>query len=91
MFRSPFADVEIPDVSLPEFVLARAGEWGEKPALIEAASGRTITYARLVAGVRAVAGALAQRGFGKGDVLAHYPELAGVCRDVCRRGVEVVP
>jgi acyl-coenzyme A synthetase/AMP-(fatty) acid ligase len=72
MFRSPFADVEIPDVSLSEFVLARAGEFGEKPALIDAPSGRALTYAQLLAGVRAVAGALAQRGFGKGAVFAHY-------------------
>src|SRR3954452_18781427 len=80
MFRSPFPDVEIPDVSLPEFVLARAGQLGEKPALIDAPSGRTLTYAELVAGVRAVAGELARRGFGKGHVLAHYapnlPEYA---------------
>jgi acyl-CoA synthetase (AMP-forming)/AMP-acid ligase II len=80
MFRSPFPDVEIPDVSLPDFVLARAGQLGEKPALIDASSGRTLTYAQLVAGVRAVAGELARRGFSKGDVLAHYapnlPEYA---------------
>ena len=27
-----------------EFVLERASEWGEQPALIEVASGRTLTY-----------------------------------------------
>jgi acyl-CoA synthetase (AMP-forming)/AMP-acid ligase II len=80
MLRSPFSDVEIPDVSLSDFVLARAGELGDKPALIDAVSGRTITYAQLVESVRAVAAGLAERGFGKGDVFAHYapnlPEYA---------------
>src|SRR3954468_22230324 len=82
MFRSPFSDVEVPDVSLSEFVLARAGEFGEKPALIDAPSGRTLTYVQLLAGVRAVASALARRGFGKGDVLAHY---APTCRSIPSR------
>jgi acyl-CoA synthetase (AMP-forming)/AMP-acid ligase II len=80
MMRSPFPDVEIPDVPLHRFVLARAGELGDKPALIDAPSGRTITYAQLAASVRAVAAGLAGRGFRKGDVLAHYapnlPEYA---------------
>src|ERR671936_2458387 len=80
MIRSPFPDVEIPDVALTDFVLARTGELGERPALIDAPSGRTITYAQLAESVRAVAAGLAERGFGKGDVLAHYapnlPEYA---------------
>ena len=33
MIRSPFPDVEIPDVSLTNFVLAGAGELGGKPRL----------------------------------------------------------
>jgi AMP-binding enzyme len=80
MLRSPFPNVEIPDVPLTDFVLARAGECGDKPALIDAPTGRTITYAQLVEFVRAVAAGLAERGFGKGDVFAHYapnlPEYA---------------
>src|SRR5215213_11730911 len=80
MLRSPIPDVEIPDVPLSDFVLARAGELGDKPALIDAPTGRTITYAQLAESVRAVAAGLAERGFGKGDVFAHYapnlPEYA---------------
>jgi acyl-CoA synthetase (AMP-forming)/AMP-acid ligase II len=80
MIRSPIPDVEIPDVPLTPFVLARAGELGDKPALIDAPTGRTITYAELTESVRAVAAGLAERGFGKGDVFAHYapnlPEYA---------------
>jgi acyl-CoA synthetase (AMP-forming)/AMP-acid ligase II len=80
VIRSPFPDIEIPDVSFNDFVLARAGELGDKPALIDAPSGRTITYAQLAESVRAVAAGLAERGFRKGDVFAHYapnlPEYA---------------
>jgi acyl-CoA synthetase (AMP-forming)/AMP-acid ligase II len=80
MIRSEFPDVEIPDACLTDFVLARAGAFGDKPALIDAASGRTITYAGLAESVRAVAAGLAAQGFGKGDTFAHYapnlPEYA---------------
>jgi acyl-CoA synthetase (AMP-forming)/AMP-acid ligase II len=72
MIRSAFEDVDIPDVSLTEFVLARAEELGDKPALIDGSSGRTITYAQLAESVRAVAAGLADRGFRKGDTFAHY-------------------
>jgi acyl-CoA synthetase (AMP-forming)/AMP-acid ligase II len=61
-------------------VLARAGELGDEAALIDAPTGRTISYAQLAESVRAVAAGLAARGFGKGDVFAHYapnlPEYA---------------
>ena len=80
MLRSPFPDVEIPDLPLTDFVLARAVELGERSAMIDAPSGRTISYAQLAAAVRAVAAGLAERGFGKGDVFAHFasnlPEYA---------------
>jgi acyl-CoA synthetase (AMP-forming)/AMP-acid ligase II len=80
VIRSPFPEIEIPDVNLTEFVLARADVLGEKPAMIEGTSGRTITYLQLQESVRAVAARLAERGFGKGEVFAHYapnlPEYA---------------
>ena len=71
-FRSPFPDVEIPDVSLTEFVFGRAAEFADKPALIDGVSGRVTTYSQLVGAVRAAAAGLARRGFGKGDVLALF-------------------
>jgi acyl-CoA synthetase (AMP-forming)/AMP-acid ligase II len=90
MIRSPFPDVEIPDSSFTDFVLAGAGELGDKPALIDAPSGRTITYAGLAESVRAVAAGLAERGFGKGEVFAHYapnlPEYAVAFHAVATAG-----
>ena len=67
---SPFADVEIPDVALTPFVLERAGELGDKPALIDGPSGRALSHAELSERIRRVAGGLAQRGFGRGQTLA---------------------
>ena len=78
--HSPLPLVEIPDLPLSEFILRRAGELGDKPALIDAASGRTITYGQLGHLVRSFAGGLVARGFKKGDVLAfmspNVPEYA---------------
>jgi acyl-CoA synthetase (AMP-forming)/AMP-acid ligase II len=77
---SPLPDVEIPDVALAPFVLERAAECGDKPALVDGPSGRELSYAQLDDAVRRMAGALRERGFGKGDVLAllspNVPEYA---------------
>lgn len=77
---SPLPDVDVPDVSLPVHVLARAEELGDKPALIDGPTGRTITYTELAGLCARFAGGLAARGFGKGDVLGimapNLPEYA---------------
>jgi acyl-CoA synthetase (AMP-forming)/AMP-acid ligase II len=88
--RSPFPDVEVPDVTLSDFVLAGAEELGDRPALVDGPSGRTITYAGLRAAVHATAANLAGLGFGKGDVFAHYapnvPEYAVAFHGVATAG-----
>jgi len=78
--RSPYPDLEIPHVPFHEFVLGRAGALGDKPALIDGPTGRTLSYRQLAEGVARMAAGLAARGFGKGDVLAIFspnrPEFA---------------
>ncbi|HEY2202671.1 MAG TPA: AMP-binding protein, partial [Solirubrobacteraceae bacterium] len=64
--RSP----TIPDASFPSFVLGQADMRGDKRALIEASTGRELTYPELAASVREVAGGLAAQGVAAGDVLA---------------------
>ena len=80
IIRSPYPQATIPDVSLHEMVLGEAEQRGDKPALIDGPTGRTITYRQLAAAVRRVAAGLAARGFRKGDVLGIYspnlPEYA---------------
>jgi acyl-CoA synthetase (AMP-forming)/AMP-acid ligase II len=63
-------DLAIPDIALTPFVLGRAEELGDKVAIVEAASGRSYTYAELAANVSKLAAGLHARGFRKGDVLA---------------------
>jgi acyl-CoA synthetase (AMP-forming)/AMP-acid ligase II len=80
IFHSPYPDKPIPTQTFSAFVLERAAEWGDKPALIDGPSGRTITYRQLVGAIRLVASSLSKRGFGKGDAFAIYspnvPEYA---------------
>jgi acyl-CoA synthetase (AMP-forming)/AMP-acid ligase II len=72
IFSSPHEAVTIPEASLAEYVLRRAPEFGNKPALIDGPSGRTITYHELAPTIRKLAAGLARHGFGRGDVLAIY-------------------
>jgi acyl-CoA synthetase (AMP-forming)/AMP-acid ligase II len=80
IFRSPHADVPIPPIAFHEFVLCHANELDEKPALIDAETGRSFTYKELVRDVYRCNGALATRGLRKGDVFAlllpNIPEFA---------------
>src|SRR5919199_397908 len=62
IFRSPLPDVDVPDVTLPAFVLEHAEARGDRPALIDGATGETLTYAGLVRQVRALAAGLAALG-----------------------------
>jgi acyl-CoA synthetase (AMP-forming)/AMP-acid ligase II len=80
MFKSPYADVDIPNVPLTQFVLERMQAYGHHPALIDGPTDRTLTYRQLSGAIRLVASSLSKRGFGKGDVFAIYspnlPEYA---------------
>ena len=70
--RAPEPPVVIPDIPLTEFILGHADDCGDKPALIEAASGRTITFRQWTDAVRRAATSLAARGLRKGDVVGIY-------------------
>ncbi len=88
--RSPLPDVEIPAEHLPGYVLANADRLGDKPALVDGPSGRTLTYAGLAQGVRSLAGGLVARGFAPGDTVAvlapNIPEYAVVFHGVAYAG-----
>ncbi len=90
IFKSAHQDVVFPEVPLHELILDSAARLGDKPALIDGPSGRTITYAELGAAIEAVAAGLHARGFGKGDVFALFlpnlPEYAVVYHAVARLG-----
>jgi acyl-CoA synthetase (AMP-forming)/AMP-acid ligase II len=80
IFKSPHPSVSIPEVSVTDYVLRRAVELGDKPALIDGPTGRAFTYAQLPDYVKKLAAGFADHGFRKGDVLAilspNLPEYA---------------
>ncbi|HUS09567.1 MAG TPA: 4-coumarate--CoA ligase family protein [Pyrinomonadaceae bacterium] len=80
IFRGPFPDVIIPEVSITQFVFQKAARHGDKPALIDGPTGRTLTYSELVNSISRVASSLWKRGFKKGEVFGilspNLPEYA---------------
>ena len=80
IFRAPEPDVVIPDIALTPFLFERTAPLGDKPAIIDGPTGRTLTYRGWAEAVRRAATGLSARGFRKGDVLAIYspnlPEYA---------------
>jgi len=72
IYRSPLPAVDIPDVPLPDFVLEFAIRRGARAALVDATSGRAISYAELPGLVDRIAASLARLGLRKGDVGAIF-------------------
>ncbi|HTE61976.1 MAG TPA: AMP-binding protein, partial [Solirubrobacteraceae bacterium] len=69
VLRSPYADVDVPPVSLTEYVVGGAAARGDKPALVDGATGAVTTYAELDDQVRRTASGLAAEGIGPGDAV----------------------
>ncbi|MCH8844266.1 MAG: 4-coumarate--CoA ligase family protein [SAR324 cluster bacterium] len=90
IFSSPSPNIEVPEIPFTDYVMRRAGEFADKPAMIDGPSGRTLTYGELARDIKRVAAGLAQRDFGKGDVFAIYssnlPEYAVIFQAVATVG-----
>jgi len=90
IYESPHPNVDIPDVSLPAFILEDFEDRAARPALIDGPTGRTLTYGELQKTIAACAGGLAAHGLEKGDVFAIYspniPEYAIAFYGVARAG-----
>ncbi len=88
--RSPWPDPAVPDVPLTEFVLAAARTRPDHPAVVDGATGRSLTYAELADQIRRVAAGLASQGLGRGDVLAilapNSPEWLVACHGAITAG-----
>ncbi|NLU84086.1 AMP-binding protein [Rhodococcus sp. HNM0569] len=90
-FKSPFPDVDIPNVSVYDFLFGSLDDAERsRPALTDGGSGSGITYGELVAQVDGVAGALAARDIGVGDVVGlhspNVPAFASVFHGILRSG-----
>ncbi|MGC5257467.1 AMP-binding protein [Gordonia sp. DT218] len=90
-FKSPYPDVEIPNVSVYDFLFGSiADEDLDRVALVDPKSGDETTYRRLIGQIDAAAGALAARGIGVGDVVGvlspNAPAFATVFHGILRAG-----
>jgi acyl-CoA synthetase (AMP-forming)/AMP-acid ligase II len=89
-FSSALPAGEIPDVDFTTFVLGHARDRGDRPAIIDGPSGRTVSYAELARSVQSVAAGLAERDFGRGDTacvcLPNGPEFPVVLHGVLAAG-----
>ncbi|MFC6089375.1 4-coumarate--CoA ligase family protein [Saccharothrix lopnurensis] len=90
VFRSPYPDVVVPDVSLHELLFADLGDRSDRVALVDGGTGASLTYSQLAGAVDRMAAALAARGIGKGDVVGilspNTPYYAVVFHGVLRAG-----
>lgn len=90
-FASPFPDVDIPNVSVYEFLFSDIeADVQSLPALTDSATGESVTYGALLAGVECIAGALLSRGLAVGDVVGlhspNIPAFATVFHGILRAG-----
>ena len=80
IFSSPFPSITIPDIEFTSFILENADQHGERPALIDSLTGRSITYTELKDKILRTAEGFRQQGLEKGGVLAillpNIPEFA---------------
>lgn len=93
IFTSDRPDVAIPEIAVTDHVLRHAERLGDKPAFIEGATGREVSYAAFAQQVRALAGGLAARGVGPGTTWAlmapNLPEYAVVFHGLAYAGATV--
>lgn len=91
MFMSPYPDEVIPKVSVYDFLFTHvSADDASRVALIDGPSGAETTYGVLKAQIDLLAGALAARGLGMGDVIAlhspNVPAFATVFHGILRSG-----
>lgn len=90
IFQSDQPDVLLPDADLTTAVLSRVGELGDRTALVDGPSGRSLSYNELADHINRFATGLHRRGFKKGDVFAIFcpnvPEYAVVFLGVAAAG-----
>ncbi|MGO2112360.1 MAG: AMP-binding protein [Pseudoclavibacter sp.] len=94
IYTGPYDEIDIPNVSLYDFIFGGLTDAdSERTAVIDGTNGKTTTYGELRARVDAIAGALAARGIGVGDVVALHapntPAFVAVFHGILRSGATV--
>lgn len=70
ILRSPYPDVEIPELALSAYVFEHAEEYAGRTVAVDGPTGRSYTYADALGATKLFAGGLAATGFGPGQTLA---------------------
>jgi len=87
---SPWPDPDIPDVPLTAFLLAAAARRAEHPAVVDAATGRSLSYGEFAHQIDRAAAGFAAQGLAKGDVVAilspNSPEWLVACHGAIAAG-----
>src|ERR1041384_8545541 len=95
IIKGPYPDITIPEIALTPFVMHRAKELADKPALIDGPTGRKVTFQQLADSISIVTYNLSQRGFRKGEVFGilspNCPEYAIAFHAVATLGGIVTP
>lgn len=94
MFRSPYPDVEIPELSIYDYLFGDLTDADlDRVAIVDGATGASTSYRTLIGQINRVAGALANRGVGPGTVVGllcpNIPAFASVFHGILRSGATV--
>jgi acyl-CoA synthetase (AMP-forming)/AMP-acid ligase II len=74
VIRSEYPDVAVVDEPIHDVVLGNAATYGDREALVDGVTGKTISYAALDGMTRRLAAGFGELGIRKGDVIAlHSP------------------
>ena len=91
MFTSPLPDVEIPNISLFDYLFGDIKDDElARVAFIDGTTGAEVSYAQLIGQINSFAGALAARGTEVGDVVGllcpNVPAFSTVFHGILRAG-----
>ncbi|MDD7938121.1 AMP-binding protein [Actinomycetospora lutea] len=70
--RSPYDDIDVPDMGLPEFLFGDLGDAADRVAIIDGPSGARTTFGELAGAVDRFAAGMGERGLRQGDVIALF-------------------
>ncbi|XP_063426390.1 uncharacterized protein LOC134710116 [Mytilus trossulus] len=91
--RSLIPDIDIPNVSLTDFLFPRFDKFSKNVAMVDGTTEKSYTYTELKENAIKVASALTRMGYKKGDVLAIYstnsPEFTMVMLGAAAAGIIV--
>jgi acyl-CoA synthetase (AMP-forming)/AMP-acid ligase II len=94
-WRSPHPDLDPVSATLHDEVLGAAAQWPERVAVVDAPSGRSLTYGQLAERAGRLAGGLRERGASPGEVLAvvasNGPDFPVVAQGTLLAGLTLAP